>query len=244
MTSEVTMPNYAFPPQPVVALPVAGTDALFPVRRVYCVGRNYADHAIEMGVDPRQEPPFFFCKPADSVVSVPGIVEVPYPPQTRNLHHEVELVVAIGRGGRDIPVAQAASHIFGYAVGIDMTRRDLQLAMRQGGKPWEIGKTFDRCAPIGPLTPFASAGSMEHGAITLTVNGAQKQASDISKLIWSTREIISTLSGLFTLAPGDLIFTGTPEGVGPVVAGDLMRAQVSGLNELQVRVTPVQENTK
>lgn len=238
------MPSYIFPPPAVVFLPIAGTDAAFPVRRVYCVGRNYADHAIEMGVDPRQDPPFFFCKPADTVVTAAGPVDVPYPPLTQNLHHEVELVVAIGKRGQDISAEEAAAHIFGHAVGIDMTRRDLQLAMRQGGKPWEVGKTFERCAPVGPLSPIASTGELDRGAITLTVNGTPKQGSDLGKLIWSTREIIATLSRLFTLEAGDLIFTGTPEGVGPVVAGDLMRARIDGLVDLQVRVSSAQEKAQ
>ncbi len=226
----------------VTSVPVAGGYGVFPVRRVYCVGRNYADHALEMGVDPRAEPPFFFCKPTDTVVSnASGPVAVPYPPETRNLHHEVELVVAIGKGGANIAADDAASHIWGHAVGIDMTRRDLQQAMRQGGKPWEIGKTFERCAPVGTIVPLADTGELTRGAIALTVNGERRQASDLSKLIWSTREIIATLSRLFTLMPGDLIFTGTPEGVGAVLDGDLLEATIEGLPGLQVRIAPVPE---
>lgn len=238
------MPDYIFPPPSIVSLPIVGFDAELPVRRVYCVGRNYAAHALEMGVDPRQDPPFFFCKPTDSVVAGSDVLDVPYPPQTRNLHHEVELVVAIGKGGSNISVAEAATHIFGYAVGVDMTRRDLQQAMRKDGKPWEIGKTFERCAPVGAVTPITVTGKLDRGAISLTVNGEQRQASDLTKLIWSTEEVISALSRLFTLEPGDLVFTGTPEGVGPVVAGDQIHARIDGLSALHVQVTHGQENTQ
>ncbi|MBB1601017.1 fumarylacetoacetate hydrolase family protein [Variovorax sp. UMC13] len=239
------MTGFVLPAPAVTSVPVAGGRGAFPVRRVYCVGRNYADHALEMGVDPRAEPPFFFCKPTDTVVSNPtGAVPVPYPPQTQNLHHEVELVVAIGKGGANIAVEDAASHICGHAIGIDMTRRDLQLAMRKSGKSWEIGKTFERCAPVGPIVPLDQTGELTQGAIALTVNGAPRQASDLSKLIWSTREIIAALSRYFTLAPGDLIFTGTPEGVGAVVEGDLLEASVAGLGTLQVRITPPSEGTQ
>ena len=211
----------------VTSVPVAGGYGVFPVRRVYCVGRNYADHALEMGVDPRAEPPFFFCKPTDTVVSnASGPVAVPYPPETRKLHHEVELVVAIGKGGANIAADDAASHIWGHAVGIDLTRRDLQP---------------ERCAPVGTIVPLADTGELTRGAIALTVNGERRQASDLSKLIWSTREIIATLSRLFTLMPGDLIFTGTPEGVGAVLDGDLLEATIEGLPGLQVRIAPVSE---
>ncbi|MCJ0766132.1 fumarylacetoacetate hydrolase family protein [Variovorax terrae] len=233
------MSEYVVPPPPLTAVPIAGAKGLFPVRRVYCVGRNYADHAIEMGVDPRQEPPFFFCKPADTVVwAAAGPVDLPYPDATKNLHHEVELVVAIGKAGRNIEVDTAVSHIWGYAIGIDMTRRDLQQAMRQGGKPWEIGKTFERCAPIGPIFPISETRELTRGQIALSVNGQRRQASDLSMLIWSTREIIATLSRYFTLEPGDLIFTGTPEGVGPVQAGDALSATVEGLGTLDIRILP------
>lgn len=229
--------------EPVVtAVPVEGGRGAFPVRRVYCVGRNYASHAVEMGVDPSTEPPFFFCKPTDSVVSnVLDAVAVPYPPGTRDLHHEVELVVAIGKGGVNIAADDAARHIWGYAVGIDMTRRDLQQAMRQAGKPWEIGKTFERCTPVGPIVPIGDTGELASGHIALMVNGELRQVSDLSKQIWSTREIIATLSRLFTLMPGDLIFTGTPEGVGAVVDGDLLEAKIEGLPALQVRIGPVSQ---
>lgn len=236
------MSPYVIAPPNITALPVSGSGELFPVRRVYCVGRNYADHALEMGVDPREEPPFFFCKPADTVVwAHAGPVEVVYPDATKNFHHEVELVVAIGKAGRNIKPEDAASHIWGHAVGIDMTRRDLQQAMRHGGKPWEIGKTFERCAPMGPIAPVGDTGELTQGRISLSVNGQRRQSSDLSKLIWSTREIIATLSRYFTLAPGDLIFTGTPEGVGAVEAGDMLSAAVDGLGELTVRILPANE---
>lgn len=230
--------NYTHPPR-ITTVPVAGSESRFAVNRVYCIGRNYADHAIEMGVDPRSDPPFFFCKPADTVVAAASedeVLEIPYPPGTRNLHHEVELVVAIGHGGRDIQREQAGKHVFGYAVGIDMTRRDLQQAMRQGGKPWEIGKTFELCAPMGALHPIEGAELLQSGRIALSVDGVSRQHSDLSKLIWSVSDIIADLSSLFTLHPGDLIFTGTPEGVGPVEPGQLMQASVAGVGTLHVRV--------
>ena len=236
------MSSYVIVPPRVTAAPIAGSDDLFPVRRVYCVGRNYADHALEMGVDPRAEPPFFFCKPADTVAcTASGPVEILYPDATTNLHHEVELVVAIGKAGRNIKPEDAASHIWGHAVGIDMTRRDLQQAMRKGGKPWEIGKTFERCAPISPIVPIGNTGELTRGRLSLSVNGQGRQSSDLSKLIWSTREIIATLSRYFTLEPGDLIFTGTPEGVGAVEAGDMLSATIDGLGELTVRILPAHE---
>jgi len=224
----------------VTTVPVVGQTERYPVRRVYCVGRNYADHAIEMGVDPRDDPPFFFCKPADTVFAPEDkdeVLVVPYPPRTENLHHEVELVVAIGDGGRNIEVGRAHEHIFGYAVGIDMTRRDLQLAMRKTGKPWEIGKTFERCAPMSAICPLYLCGRIESGEIELRVQGQPRQKSNLSKLIWSVSEIIADLSNLYTLRAGDLIFTGTPEGVGPVVPGDTMEASIGSLATLRVRVS-------
>ena len=222
------MNDYVISPPSLASVPVAGSTARFPVRRVYCVGRNYADHALEMGVDPRAEEPFFFCKPADTVVSsADGVVDVPYPSATTNLHHEVELVVAIGEAGS----------VWGYAVGIDMTRRDLQQAMRKQGKPWEIGKTFERCAPIGPIHPREQVGELARGRIELQVGGQRRQASDLGKLIWSVPEIIAALSKYYTLQPGDLIFTGTPEGVGPVQVGDELVAAIESLGELRVRIT-------
>ena len=220
-----------------VSLPIAGSSDRFPVRRVYCVGRNYEAHAKEMGFTGR-EPPFFFMKPADAVVPVPAgsVGEIAYPTLTRDLHHEIELVVAIGKGGRDIAVADAAKHIYGYAVGLDMTRRDLQGDMKKQGRPWCIGKAFDQSAPIGPVTPIASCGEITRGAISLTVNGAPRQASDVSMLIWSVAEVIAHLSAAWQLAPGDLIMTGTPEGVAAVVRGDRMHGEIAGLGALDVAV--------
>ncbi|NRR29563.1 fumarylacetoacetate hydrolase family protein [Oxalobacteraceae bacterium] len=234
------MPSYVFPAHDIVGLPVAGTAELFPVRRVYCVGRNYAAHAREMGFDPEREPPFFFCKPNDSAAVLPvaeGVVtELPYPPATANLHYECELVVAIGKGGSNISVQDAAAHIFGYGVGLDMTRRDLQFTMRDAGRPWEIGKAFDYSAPVGVLTRAAEAGDIGHASITLEVDGTLKQNSTIAHLIWNVSETIANLSTLFTLQPGDLIFSGTPEGVGPVVRGQTLVGRIDGLAELSARM--------
>ncbi len=232
--------SYLFTPVAVVGLPVVGSSDLYPVRRVYCVGRNYAAHAREMGFDPDREPPFFFCKPNDpeSIVPVPvgQTVTLPYPPQTDNYHYEIELVVAIGKGGKDIPVAQAAEHIFGYAVGLDMTRRDLQMKMREMGRPWEIGKAFDYSAPVGALHPLDAIGEINQGQIMLQVNGDTRQCSDLTHLIWSVSEIIANLSTLFELQPGDLIFTGTPEGVGAVHPGETMNARIYGLSPITVKI--------
>ncbi|MFJ4255791.1 fumarylacetoacetate hydrolase family protein [Pseudomonas monteilii] len=230
--------TYLFEPAVTPSLPIAGSDQRFPVRRVYCVGRNYAAHAREMGFDPDREPPFFFCKPADAVVPVAEgqTLELPYPAETSNYHYEIELVAAIGKGGRDIPLEQANQHVFGYAVGLDMTRRDLQMKMREMGRPWEIGKAFDASAPIAPLHPASQVGHPAQAGIWLQVEGADRQRSDIYKLIWSVPETIAYLSRFFELQPGDLIMTGTPEGVGPVVAGELMVGGVDGLGELHVRV--------
>jgi fumarylpyruvate hydrolase len=230
--------TYLFTP-PVTAIPVAGRDGtLFPVRRVYCVGRNYAAHAREMGFDPDREPPFFFCKPADAVVyAAPGeTVTIAYPPQSSDYQHEVEMVVAIGTGGHDIAVAQANDHIFGYAVGLDMTRRDLQIASRDKGRPWELGKAFDQSAPIGPLVEAARLGHPTAGAIWLQVDGQDRQRSDLAKLIWSVPEVIANLSLYFTLQPGDLIYTGTPEGVGKVQRGQRLVGGIDGLGEICVDV--------
>ena len=232
--------TYIFPPQAVVGLPVNGSESAFPVRRVYCVGRNYAAHAREMGFDPDREPPFFFCKPNDaqSIVPVPGgsTVEIPYPPRTENYHYEIELVVAIGKGGRNIDPEDAQQHIFGYAVGLDMTRRDLQMRMREQGRPWEIGKAFDYSAPIGPITALENGGAVNAGAIELTVDGKTVQKSDITHLIWNVNETIAQLSTLFELQPGDLIMTGTPEGVGAVQRGQTMVGAVAGLTPITVKV--------
>jgi fumarylpyruvate hydrolase len=228
--------SHVIPPAPPVAVPVAG-GGLFPVHRIYCVGRNYAEHAQEMGFTGR-EPPFFFLKPADAVVAVAegdtGLIG--YPPLTANLHHEIELVVAIGVGGSNIAAADAARHIWGYAVGLDMTRRDLQNDMKKQGRPWCIGKAFDQSAPIGPIVPIARTGELSTGAITLAVNGQQRQRGDLSELIWNVAETIETISQAWTLQPGDLIFTGTPAGVGAVVAGDVMEGAIDGLGTLRVAV--------
>jgi len=230
--------NYVFPPEPQVSVPVAGSDASFPVRRIYCVGRNYAAHAVEMGFDPNREPPFFFCKPDNTIVVVrPGeTVEVPYPTQTSEYHHEIELVAAIGKAGKDIPVERANEHVWGYAVGLDMTRRDLQLKLRDKGRPWELGKAFDQSAPIAPIHPAEKIGHPTRGALWVQVDGQDKQRSDLAKLIWSVPEIVANLSTYFELQPGDLIFTGTPEGVGAVQRGQTMRGGIDGLGELSVKV--------
>ena len=226
---------FAAPAQAVV--PIEGTTDLFPVHRIYCVGRNYADHAKEMGFSER-EAPFFFSKPPDAVLSVPAgsTGELPYPGETSNLHHEIELVVAIGKGGRNIAATDAFSHVWGYAVGIDMTRRDLQFALRDKGRPWDVAKGFDSSAPISPLKPVAATGELLTANIWLNVNDAKRQNSDISKLIWSVNETIEHLSKFYALAPGDLIYTGTPEGVGAVKVGDLMEGGIAGVGTLKVRV--------
>jgi len=224
-------------PPPSPALVPTSSGELFPVHRIYCVGRNYAEHAVEMGFSGR-EPPFFFMKPADALLAVPegSTGTLDYPSQTQDLHHEVELVVALGEGGRDIRAADAAHHIYGYAVGLDMTRRDLQAAMKKQGRPWEIGKSFEQSAPIGPIVPKASCGLLAEGAITLSVNGQLRQRGDVRELIWGVSEIIEQLSAAWLLQPGDLIFTGTPAGVGAVRPGDAMHAQVAGLPALRVAV--------
>lgn len=229
--------SYVFTPAATVSVPVLGTSARFPVHRIYCVGRNYEDHAKEMGFSGR-EPPFFFMKPADALVVVNAgeTGSMPYPSLTKNLHHEIELVVAIGKGGKDIKAADAQSHIFGYAVGLDMTRRDLQNEMKKQGRPWCIGKGFDKAAPIGPITPVAAAGDIGKAEIYLQVNGQERQRSNVSKLIWNIAETLEHLSAAWELQPGDLIYTGTPEGVAAVVAGDTMHGGVSGLEPITVSV--------
>ena len=228
--------SYVYTPPAIASVPVAGGGE-FPVHRIYCVGRNYAEHAVEMGFTGR-EPPFFFMKPADAVVPVAegetGLISDP--PLTANLHPEIELVVAIGKGGAGIKAADAPSHIWGYAVGLDMTRRDLQNEMKKQGRPWCIGKAFDQSAPIGPLVPFANTGELLEGAITVAVNGTIKQKGDLKELIWSVNETIEQLSAAWTLQPGDLIFTGTPAGVGPVLRGDVMEGAIVGLGTLKVAV--------
>jgi fumarylpyruvate hydrolase len=226
--------DYVIPAPPVVVLPVEGDARRFPVRRVYCVGRNYAAHAREMGHDPEREPPFFFTKPADALVPRGG--RVPYPPATADLHHEVELVVALGKGGADIAAAQALDHVFGYAVGIDLTRRDLQAEAKELRRPWDMAKAFDRSAPISALRPTARFGHPERNPIRLAVNGDVRQESTLGHHIWSVAETIAHLSGLVELAPGDLIFMGTPEGVAAVGRGDRLEASIEGVGELRVTI--------
>ena len=229
--------SYVFNPEAVTSVAVAGHAGRFPVRRVYCVGRNYEEHAKEMGFTGR-EPPFFFLKPANAVVPVEAGATgtIAYPPLTKNLHHEIELVVAIGTGGKNIKAADATKHIFGYAVGLDMTRRDLQNDMKKQGRPWCIGKAFDQSAPIGPITPVAAAGDVANAEIYVQVNGADRQRSNVAKLIWNIGETIEHLSAAWELQPGDLIYTGTPEGVAAVVAGDTLVGGVDGLGTLTVKV--------
>lgn len=226
--------NYAFPPAPIPTIAVMSCDP-YPVRRIFCVGRNYADHAREMGSDPQREKPFFFSKPADAILENGAVL--PYPPGTADLHHEVELVVAIGKGGRDIPADKVnEAHIFGYAVGLDMTRRDLQAAAKARGQPWDMAKGFDHSAPVSSITPEFYTGVIARGKIELTVNGEVRQSGDVADMIWNIPEIVHELSTLVALAPGDLIFTGTPAGVGPVVKGDRLVATVAGLEPLIVTV--------
>ena len=229
--------DFLFPPTPTVSVPVLGHPQRFPVHRVYCVGRNYEEHAKEMGFTGR-EPPFFFLKPADALVVVPSgeTGHIPYPSLTRNLHHEIELVVAIGKGGKNIRADEAMAHVYGYAVGLDMTRRDLQNDMKKQGRPWCIGKAFDHSAPIGPIVPAANVPGIEQARIALEVNGGPRQDSTIDKLIWNIRETIEHLSSAWALQPGDLIFSGTPEGVAAVVSGDVLVGQVAGLPELRVQI--------
>ena len=231
------MSQYAVEAPAIVGLPIAGSAELFPVRRVYCVGRNYAEHAKEMGFTGREDP-FFFCKPADALVAIPAGQpgQIPYPSKTANLHYEMELVVALGSGGVNIEVGRANDCVFGYALGLDMTRRDLQNDCKKQGRPWEIGTGFDASGPIGPIHPRAVTGTLSHGSITLSVNGVQKQSSDLTQMIWNIPESIAYLSGLFELKAGDLIFTGTPEGVGAVVKGDKMIGHIAGLGDFEVHV--------
>jgi fumarylpyruvate hydrolase len=224
------------PPRP--ALPVVGTDDLFPVRRVYCVGRNYAAHAREMGHDPNREPPFFFMKPADALLPVPSgeTLELPYPPKTANYHFEIEMVAALGQGGRDIPVEAALDHVYGYAVGLDMTRRDLQDEAKQLRRPWDLGKAADFSGPVGSIHPAERVGHPARGTISLSVDGVTKQTGDLADMIWSVAEQVSYLSGYFQLEPGDVIFSGTPDGVGPVERGQTMIGAIEGLGEIRLRV--------
>lgn len=227
-----------FPPSPTVTAPVARSESRFPVHRIYCVGRNYSEHVQEMGYG-SGEPPVFFLKPADALLPVASgeTGQLPYPSLTHDLHHEVELVVAIGGGGADIRAEAAMRHVFGYAVGLDMTRRDLQAQMKKRAAPWCIGKAFEHSAPIGPITPVASAGEIRAAEISLAVNGAPRQHGRIEQMVWDVPQIIAALSQAWTLQPGDLIYTGTPAGVGPVHRGDVMEARISGLEPLRVSVT-------
>ena len=227
------MPEFVIAPPPQASVPVAGGGA-FPVRRIFCVGRNYAEHTREMGGNPEREAPFFFTKPADVVLT--GGADMPYPSATASLHHEMELVVAIGTGGANIPAAEALGHVWGYAAGIDMTRRDMQNDAKATRRPWDMSKGFDNSAPIGELVPASLLPDPTKGKIELTVNGVVRQTSDLSQMIWSVAETVAFLSGLVCLAPGDLIFTGTPAGVGAVVRGDVMEGLVEGVGGVSVRV--------
>lgn len=229
--------SFVFAPAPAVSVPVVGSTERFPVHRIYCVGRNYVEHAKEMGFTGR-EPPFFFLKPADAVVAVNAgeTGTMNYPSLTSDLHHEIELVACIGTGGRNIKAADAMKHIWGYAVGLDMTRRDLQGEMKKQGRPWCIGKGFDESAPIGPITPAAQAGDIVNADIWLKVNGNDRQRSNVTKLIWNLGEIIEHISAAWELAPGDLIYTGTPEGVAAVVTGDTLEGGVTGLTPLSIKI--------
>ena len=233
MTSD---PEFVFEPAPVASIPVAGNNARFPVHRIYCVGRNYAAHAREMGKDPDREPPFFFMKPADAIV--PGGGKVKYPPGTSDLHHEIELVVALHRGGSAIDASQALEHVYGYAVGLDLTRRDLQSEAKKSGRPWDFGKSFDQSAPVTPIVPASESGHPASGSITLKVNGSVRQQGDLSEMIWSVPDTIAFLSRYYRLEPGDVIFTGTPAGVGAVGPGDKLSGAVEGVAELNVEIVP------
>ena len=228
--------SFVFTPPESADVAVHGSDDRLPVRRIFCVGRNYAAHAVEMGKDPDRDPPFFFTKPADAVVDTGETVA--YPPQTENFHYEAELVVVIGGGGKNIAEENALDHVWGYAVGNDLTRRDLQLEVREKGRPWDWGKAFDRSAVIGPVYPVAHVGHPSKGSIRLTVNGEIKQDADLADLIWSVPEVISILSHSMELRPGDLIMTGTPAGVGPLVEGDTCRVEIEGLGAIETPIGP------
>ena len=228
------MTSYAIEVPPVVSLPIAGSGDRFPVRRVYCIGRNYAAHAIEMGHDPDREPPFFFQKNPNNL-DASGVF--PYPPHSSDVHHEIEVAVMLKSGGTNIAVEDAETHIFGYALSLDMTRRDLQGAQKKMGRPWEIGKAFERSAPVGPIHPVSETGLLNEGAISLKVNGELRQEGDLNQMIWKVPEMISYLSEYFELAAGDVIQSGTPAGVGPVERGDTMLLEAAGLGSLTVSVT-------
>jgi fumarylpyruvate hydrolase len=226
--------QFIFPPQEQTVLPIRGSDEVFPVNRVYCVGRNYAAHAIEMGHDPNKEPPFFFQKNPDNLL-VEG-EGFPYPAMTQDVHHEIEMAVALKSGGNNIAVADALDCVFGYSVSLDMTRRDLQAQMKKAGRPWEIGKAFEHSAPCGALVPASEIGHPDSGAVWLKINGEMRQEGDLNQLLWKIPEMISYLSDLFTLKAGDVILTGTPSGVGPVQRGDKMHGHVAGVGDLHVDV--------
>jgi fumarylpyruvate hydrolase len=228
------MSNYVIDPPTISSVPVAG-GGLFPVRRIFCVGRNYAEHAREMGGDPTREPPFFFTKPADAVLT--GGADMPYPPATSDLHHEMELTVALAKGGVNITEADALAHVFGYAASLDMTRRDLQGEAKKMGRPWDMAKGFDDSAPIGEIMPASRIGHPAAGLIELKVNGAVRQSSDIAKMIWNIPETIAYLSRLVALQPGDLIMTGTPEGVAACVRGDVLEGSVAGIGAVRTRIS-------
>ena len=226
--------SYVFPINETPVLTVAGTEDFFPVHRIYCVGQNYSEHMFEMGSNPERDAPFFFCKPADAVINQKSIIS--YPSKTKNLHHEIEMVVAIGEKGREISKSEALNHIFGYTVGMDLTRRDLQKEAKKKGRPWAVAKGFDHSAPCSVLHKVDEVGYLEKGSITLKVNGEIRQRGDISEMIWSVPEIISILSGYFELLPGDLIFTGTPSGVGPIKKGDKLEGLIEKLTKLEINI--------
>lgn len=236
------MSNFVFPPAEIPSAAVRGTDARYAVRRIFCVGRNYADHAREMGADPTREPPFYFTKPATALVSsvAPSGATVPYPTQTSNYHYEMELVLAIGAPVFKVSPEAAVAAIWGYATGLDMTRRDLQAAAKAAGKPWDTAKGFDQSAILGDIVRRSELGTLDKGAITLAVNGVEKQRGDLADMIWNQAEIVSNLSHLYHLHPGDLIYTGTPAGVGAVVAGDVLAGRIEGLGEIHLTVGPAE----
>jgi 2-keto-4-pentenoate hydratase/2-oxohepta-3-ene-1,7-dioic acid hydratase in catechol pathway len=225
-------------PVPAVTIPIVGEAEVFQVRRIYCIGRNYAAHAIERGSDPTREPPFFFQKPTDAIqnVAISTVADHPYPSLTKNYHHEVELVAALKSGGANIPAETALDHVYGYALGLDMTRRDLQNGMAAEKKPWEIGKSFDHAAVLGPIHPASKTGHFTHGAISLAVNGTVRQSSDLKSMIWSVAEQVAKLSEAFELKAGDIIYSGTPENVGPVVRGDVLLCKLDGLPDMSIRI--------